>query len=251
MFDVAAESYGRFMGRYSEPLAARFAETVDLAPGQRVLDVGCGPGALTAGLAARVGEAAVSAIDPSPPFVAAARARFPGADVREGTAEDLPYDADAFVAAFAQLVVHFMADPVAGLAEMARVTRPGGTVAACVWDFAGGASPLSVFWDTVTARDPGALTESGMAGAREGHLAELFAAAGLHGVQGYLTVTVPYAGFEDWWAPYTMGVGPAGAYVQRLDPDARDGLRAACRARLGDGPFEVRASAWSVTATVR
>lgn len=249
MFDVAAESYGRFMGRYSVPLAALFADTVDLGPGRQVLDVGCGPGALTAELVTRVGAAGVTAIDPSPPFVAAVRQRFPDLDVREGTAEGLPYADDTFDAALAALVVLFMDDPVAGLRQMGRVTRPGGTVAACVWDHGGGAGPLSFFWSVVAELDPGARDESGLAGAREGHLAELVAAAGLgEVVSDYLTVTVGYAGFEDWWEPYTLGVGPAGAYVQGLGTARRDALREACRARLGDEPFEVRASAWSVTA---
>ena len=143
---------------------------------------GCGPGALTARLVARLGAGQVAAVDPSEPFVAAARSRLPGVDVRVAAAESLPFDDDAFDAVLAQLVVHFMADPVAGLAEMARVARPGGTVAACVWDHAGGTGPLTTFWRAVADLDPGAHDESGLAGAREGHLAELAAAAGLEDV---------------------------------------------------------------------
>ncbi len=250
MFDVAAESYGLFMGRFSEPLAAVFAEAVGVQRGQRALDVGCGPGALTAQLVDRLGTEAVAAVDPSTPFVGAARQRFPGLDVREAAAEQLPYDDDSFDAALAELVVHFMTDPVAGLREMARVTRPGGTVAACVWDFAGGASPLSLFWQVVTESDPGALTESGLAGAREGHLAELFAAAGLRGIQGYLTVSVPFGSFEEWWEPYLLGVGPAGTYVAAQDAAGQDALRERCRELLPEAPFAVSASAWSVQAVV-
>ena len=135
-FDVAGDAYGRFMGRFSEPLAERFLALAGVRDEDRVLDVGCGPGALTARLVARLGAGQVAAVDPSEPFVAAARTRLPGVDVRVATAESLPFDDDAFDAVLAQLVVHFMADPVAGLAEMARVARPGGTVAACVWDHA-------------------------------------------------------------------------------------------------------------------
>ena len=133
-FDVAADDYGRFMGRFSEPLAMAFADRVEVRPGQRALDVGCGPGALTAELVRRIGAAQVTAVDPSAPFVTAVRARLPGVEVRSGVAEHLPFPDDSFDVALAQLVVHFMTDPIAGLAEMGRVTRPGGTVAACVWD---------------------------------------------------------------------------------------------------------------------
>ena len=136
-FDVSADAYMRFIGRYSEPLAVLFADLAEVGPGQRVLDVGCGPGALTAELVRRAGARAVSAVEPSGSFVAAVRERLPGVDVRQSAAERLPFADDAFDAAMAQLVVHFMADPVLGLREMGRVTRPGGAVAACVWDHAG------------------------------------------------------------------------------------------------------------------
>lgn len=169
-FDVTAEAYARFMGRYSEPLAAQFARSADVRASQRALDVGCGPGALTAELVERLGIGAVSAIDPSPPFVAAIQARFPEIDVQSGVAEHLPFPDAGFDVALAQLVVHFMTDPVAGLTEMARVTRPGGLVAACVWDHAGGSGPLASFWRAVHDVDPGAGDEAGLAGAREGHL---------------------------------------------------------------------------------
>ena len=140
-FDVAADAYDRFMGRYSAQLAPGLADLGGVQAGQTVLDVGCGPGALTAELVRRLGPDAVAAVDPSESFVAAARARHPGVDVRLSAAEDLPYPDGTFDAAFAQLVVHFMTDPVAGLAEMARVTRADGVVAACVWDLAGGRAP--------------------------------------------------------------------------------------------------------------
>src|SRR5215216_4498640 len=149
-----ADSYARFMGRFSEPLAPQFADLVPVHEG-RVLDVGCGPGVLTAELVGRYGVDRVQAIDPSPAFVAAARARVPGVDVSEGTAEQLPYPDNAFAAALAQLVVHFMQDPVRGVAEMARVSRPGGVVAATVWDHGGGRGPLSPFWSAVDELDPG------------------------------------------------------------------------------------------------
>ena len=245
-FDVAARAYDRFMGRYSGPLAAPFADLADVQAGQRALDVGCGPGALTAELVARLGSDAVGAVDPSASFVEAARERHPGVDVRRACAEDLPFADDAFDVALAQLVVHFMADPVAGLREMARVTRPGGVIAACVWDHAGERGPLSPFWRAVHEVDPDARDESDLAGAREGHLAELFGAAGLADhEETVLEVRVEHASFEDWWEPFTFGVGPAGAYVSQLDDTRRAELREAARAKLPPAPFVVSARAWA------
>src|SRR5437764_8638674 len=194
------------MGRYSVHLAPQFADLAGVSDAQRGLDVGCGPGALTSELVARLGPDAVTAVDPSESFVEAARERHPGVDVRLAAAEDLPFDGGQFDAALAQLVVHFMADPVAGLREMARVTRPGGVVAACVWDHGGGQGPLSVFWEAARELDPGVVDESGLAGAAEGSLAELFRAAGLSRIEdGIDWVTVEHPTFEEWWQPFTLG----------------------------------------------
>ena len=250
-FDVAAEAYDRFMGRYSTPLGPQLADLAGVAAGQRVLDVGCGPGVLTRVLVERVGAEAVNAVDPSAPFVEATRDRLPGVDVRQAVAEALPFEDDTFDAALAQLVVHFMTDPVAGLREMARVTRPGGIVAASVWDHAGDGGPLAPFWRAARTLDPDVDDESRRAGTREGHLIELATAAGLRHVEGaVLSVAVEHPSFEGWWEPYTRGVGPAGAYVAELDESARDALRAAALAELGEGPFTIRARAWAVRAIV-
>src|SRR6266511_661396 len=156
-FDVAANAYDRFMGRYSSKLAPAFVDFAGVNAGQTVLDVGCGPGAATAELVRRLGQGAVAAVDPSERFVAAARVRNPRVDVRLASADDLPFPDGTFDVTIAQLVVHFMTDPVAGLAEMARVTSAKGVVAACVWDFAGQRAPISAFWQrhgnsTVTER---------------------------------------------------------------------------------------------------
>jgi SAM-dependent methyltransferase len=169
--------------------------------------------------------------------------------VHEGSAEALPFPDDDFDLTVAQLVVHFMSDPVAGLGEMGRVTRPGGLVAANVWDHAGISGPLTTFWRAVHDVDPGAPDESDLPGTREGHLAELFARAGMRDVQqDSLTVQVRFLSFDQWWAPYEMGVGPAGSYVAGLDDVRRRALVRACRARLPQPPFTVDASAWTVTA---
>jgi SAM-dependent methyltransferase len=245
-FAVPADAYDRFMGRYSAPLAPALAEFAGVAAGQRALDVGCGPGALTAELTRRLGPAAVTAVDPSEPFVGAARERHPAVDVRCAAAEQLPFDDQAFDAALAQLVVHFMAQPVAGLREMARVTRKGGVVAACVWDHAGGGGPLSTFWRAARELDPDVDDEAQLPGAREGHLAELFAAAGLEQIEeAALTVTLEHPSFDEWWEPFTLGVGPAGAFVARLDAGRRLRLREICAALLPPAPFVLTATAWA------
>ena len=251
-FDVAGESYGKFMGRFSEPLADQFATFTGVAAGQRALDVGCGPGALAARLVDRLGAANVAGIDPSEPFVAAARERLPGADVRRGTAEDLPFDDDAFDVVASQLVVHFMRDPLAGVRDMRRVCRDGGTVALAVWKRDGnGVGPLVPFWRGVTAAGLGTRGEADLIGTKEGQLAELCDRAGL-AVQEttVLTVTAPFETFEDWWRPFTFGIGPAGEFVAGLDVGTLERVRAACAAELGPGPFEVDGDAWAVRAAV-
>ena len=245
-FNVAADAYDRFMGRYSTLLSPQMAELAGVAPGQRVLDVGCGPGALTAVLVDRVGADNVTAVDPSEPFVEAARRRFPDVDIRRAPAEDLPFDDDTFDASIAQLVVHFMEDPVAGLREMRRVTKPGGIVAACVWDHAGGRGPLSVFWEAARQLDPAAADESRLAGARRDHLGELFEAAGIGDVeQSEVVAALRHPSFEEWWEPYNGGVGPAGTYVAGLDAERRDRLRDRCRELLPDPPFTLESIAWA------
>jgi SAM-dependent methyltransferase len=244
-FDVQADAYDRFMGRYSQPLAPQLAEFAGVRPGQRALDVGCGPGALTSELVGLLGADAVAAADPSEPFVQAARRRHHGVEVALAPAEELPFGDGAFDVALAQLVVPFMREPAAGLAEMRRVTRPGGVVAACVWDHVG-QGPLSVFWRAVREVDASAQDESGQPGAREGQLAALFEAAGLDDVEAdVLSVRLEHASFEEWWRPFTLGVGPAGSYVAGLEDDARHELRKRCRQLLPDEPLTVTARAWS------
>jgi len=148
-FAATADAYDRFMGRYSVHLAPSFVDFAHVSPGQRVLDVGCGPGALTTELVKRLGTSSVAAVDPAEQFAAATRERHPGVEVHVAAAESLPCSDGEFDAALAQLVVHFMEHPVGGLAERARVTCDGGRVAACVWDHAGGNAPLSPFWRAV------------------------------------------------------------------------------------------------------
>jgi SAM-dependent methyltransferase len=250
-FAVSAQAYDSFMGRYSVPLASNFADFARIVDQSRVLDVGSGPGALTAELAKRLGTAAVSAVDPSDSFIAAAQERFPEVEVRKASAENLPFEDRTFDASLAQLVVHFMTDPVAGLGEMRRVTRPGGIVAACVWDHAGENGPLHAFWRAARELDLDVADESQLAGAREGHLGELFREAGLQQVEeDALTVAVGHPTFDEWWTPYTLGVGPAGAYVSSLESERVAELRERCRQILGPAPFTISAIAWAARGMV-
>jgi SAM-dependent methyltransferase len=245
-FEVAADAYDRFMGRYSRQLSSQLADLAGIDAGQRVLDVGCGPGALTAELVLRLGPRSVAAVDPSEPFVTANATRHPGVDVRHASAEQLPFADDEFDAALAQLVVHFMSDPVRGLGEMARVTKPGGRVAACVWDHGGGRAPVSPYWEAARGLDPELKGESLLAGSRQGHLAELFETAGLHGIVDTALVSrVTYATFEEWWEPFILGVGPAGAHAAGLDADQLVRLRDLSRGFVPAAPFTQEAWAWA------
>lgn len=251
-FDVAAEAYDRFMGRYSAPLAELFVHWARLPDAGRALDVGCGPGALTAVLSKRFGPDQVAGVDPSESFVAAASARFPWADVRHGTAENLPFDDAVFDAALAELVVHFMTDAAAGAREMVRVTRPGGVIAACVWDFAGRRAPQSTFFEALAAVAPGTDDETDRVGARSADLGALLDTAGCaHVEETELSVAVAYPTFEDWWAPYTLGVSPAGKQLAALSEDDRERVKARCGELLPSGPLTITATAWSARGVAR
>jgi ubiquinone/menaquinone biosynthesis C-methylase UbiE len=245
-FEVAGEAYDRFMGRYSQPLAVRFADLLEVTEGQRALDVGCGPGALTAPLVDRVGAERVSAIDPSAPFVEACRTRFPEVDVRQGTAESLPWDDGSHDVTAACLVVHFMTDPVGGVAEMKRVTREGGWVGATVWDLAGSRAPMAPLWTAFAEVAPQQPDERDFQGGSRESLHSVLDGAGLRDVEvTELAVTVTHPTFDEWWHPYLHGVGPAGEVVAALDPDRRQELEGVLRRNLGDGPFDITAVAWA------
>ena len=243
---TSPDSYDRFMGRYSKLLGPQLADLAGVAAGQQALDVGCGPGALTGELVSRLGPGAVSAVDPSEPFVAATRDRYPGVDVQVAAADGLPFPDHSFDATLAQLVVHFMNDPVAGLGEMRRVTRSGGVVAACVWDHGGSQGPLVRFWEAARRLDHELDGESHLPGVRQGHLGELFREAGLDQVEETgLSVEVEHATFEDWWEPFTLGVGPAGSYFASLEPSRQAELEESIRESLPADSVVVSAVAWA------
>ena len=246
---TAADAYDRFMGRYSTFLAPQMADLGRVARGMRVLDVGCGPGALTAELVKRTGAASVSAVDPSEPFIEAVRRRHPGVDARVAPAEALPFDDGAFDAALAQLVVQFMRDPVAGIRQMARVTRTDGAVAACVWDM--GHGPVTEFWLAAHELDPSVETEDRRPGVKEGELARLFGEAGLRTIDASeLWVRLELPSFDAWWGPFELGVGPVGAFVAGLDEPRRAKLRELCRARFPAGAFTHEVRAWAARGVV-
>lgn len=223
---------------------------------QRALDVGSGPGALSAELASRLGAGDVAAVEPSSAYAEACRERVPGATVVVGSAEALPFPDGAFDRVLAQLVLNFLPDPDAGLAEMRRVARPGGTVAAAVWDYADGMTLLRRFWDAAVALDPAAAArdEGGFALCTPDELAAAWSAAGLLDVAtDGIEVAAAYADFEDLWRPLATGAGPAGAHVAGLPAPAREELAAELRRRLGvdpQAPFELRARAWLVRGRV-
>lgn len=255
-FLTSAAAYDRHIGRYGPQLAVALIAAADIRPGQRVLDVGCGPGALTKALAELVGAERVAAVDPSEPFAAACRSRLPGVRVEVAAAEALPFVDQSFEAALSQLVVNFMRDAPAGVREMRRVTRRGGTVASAVWDYAEGMTLLRRFWDAAAALDPAAaeLDEGrSMPYCQPDELDRLWRAAELREVTvSPLLVEARYNDFNDLWQPLEAGPGPSGAYVASLPGEDRGRLRDELRRRLqvGDRPFELAARAWCVVGRV-
>jgi SAM-dependent methyltransferase len=250
-FSSSAEAYDLFMGRYSSRIAAQMADLACVEAGQRVVDVGCGPGALTGELVSRIGAGQVASVDPAPQFVAAVRERYPGVETHIAPAEELPLQDGTFDAALAQLVVHFMSDPVRGIFEMARVTRDGGVVVACVWDHGGKRTPIAPFWEAARDIDPSTEDEGNMAGGREGHLVELFEAAGLANVDGTaLHVRGEHPTFEDWFQPFTLGVGPAGAAFQAWPSEKQQAVEARARELLPE-PITLETYAWAARGVAR
>jgi ubiquinone/menaquinone biosynthesis C-methylase UbiE len=256
-FRASAEAYDRLMGRYSAQLASALMAFAGVERGSRALDVGCGPGALTAALADRLGGESVAAADPSEQFVAACRSRLEGVEVVVAGAEALPFADGTFDAVLSQLAVNFMSDAQAGVREMARVSCKDGTVAACVWDYAGEMTLLRAFWDAAREVAPATAAAADeavvMPWCGEGELGGLWRAAGLSEVRvGALVVSAAYADFEDLWSPFPTGVAPSGAFCKSLGERQRAALREALRRRLGpnDGPFELTARAWAVAGRV-
>lgn len=249
-FAVAASSYDGYMGRFATRLGPKLVSFGGIVPGMRALDVGCGTGALTAALAHAVGAANVAAADPSEPLLTACADRVPGIDARIAPSERLPWPDGTFDVVASQLVLNFVEDAPAAVNEMVRVARPRGLLVSCTWDYADGMEMLRVFWDAARELDPAAPDEGRtMRYCTEGELEDLWSAAGLTDVEcGRLAVEAAYADFADFWDPFTLGVGPGGAYCASLAPDHREALRTACYRRLGSpaGAFALPARAVAV-----
>jgi SAM-dependent methyltransferase len=252
---VAGDAYEAYMGRWSRLLARAFVEWLHPAPAAAWLEVGCGTGALTSTICELCAPASVVACDPSEPFVEHARKHLP--DVRASFvvtgAEALPGGAGGFDVVVSGLVLNFLRDPGQALASMRERLRPGGTVAAYVWDYADGMELLRCFWDEAVALNPGAaaLHEGRRFPlCREPALAALFQSAGLAQVETHaLDVSIEFASFDDCWKPFLRGTGPAPSYVASLDPPGREALRERLRRRLraeSDGPIRLGARAWAV-----
>ena len=248
MFASPVDAYDRYIGRYSKQLARELIRAAGIREQQRALDVGCGPGALTAQLARVLGPKNVSALDASETYVQACRERTPGADVRLGIAEELPFADGEFDVVVALLVLNLLDDAAAGVREMARVARRGGAVVAAVWAH-DGMPLLQSFWEAALAVAPqavAAISETGRVGYREEQLTALWQRAGLDDVSiASLEATTKYEDFDDLWSPIEAGVGKSGALYRSLDSERRWALRTEMQHRLGSpsGSFRLRARA--------
>jgi SAM-dependent methyltransferase len=251
------DPYEQYVGRWSRRLARRFLSWLSVPSGRRWLDVGCGTGALSAAIVEQAGPAAVLGVEPSPGFLRVARRRLAGqVALQRGTATALPLADESVDAACSGLVLNFIAEPRAALAELSRVTSPAGTIAAYVWDYAGKMELMRHFWDAAVELDPGAarLDEGARFPlCRPEPLAALFASGGLRAVEvTALDISTPFASFDDYWRPFLGGQGPAPAYAMTLEEPARIRLRETLRRRLparADGSIPLSARAWAVRGT--
>jgi ubiquinone/menaquinone biosynthesis C-methylase UbiE len=257
----SATGYERLMGRWSRKLAVSFIDFVGVAPGERILDVGCGTGSLTFALPQAADVAEVVAIDYSPVFVEEARRRNtdPRITVAQGDACALPFPEGRFDRALALLVLHFVPQANGAVAEMRRVVRPGGVIAAAVWDHLGGMPSMRMMWDTLAAQDEEARRLRGQycfqPMMRPGEMRQSFLAQGLLNVEETsLLIRMEYENFADYWEPIAAGEGPLGKYVAGLGPErkakADEAVRAAYEAGQPDGPRSFAAVAWACRGAV-
>jgi SAM-dependent methyltransferase len=255
----AGEAYDSFMGRWSRHLAPLLVQFAGITDGDAVLDVGAGTGSLSAAVAAAAPSSPVTGIDPSAPYIAVARTRHQGRRMRfeVGDAQQLQFDDASFDLTISLLILNFIPDLERAVEEMIRVTRPGGTVAAAVWDYGEGMEMLRLFWDEAVTLAPDAdvKDERHMPFCRRGELATLWRSHNLQNVsEAPLTIETRFASFEDYWSPFLEQQGPAGVHVATLSPRSAEQLRRNLRSRLlgdgPDGPITLYARAWAVRGTV-
>lgn len=251
----SGDLYEPYVGRWSRLVARAFLEWLDMPEGSDWLDVGCGTGALTQTIIDRMSPRSLKSVDRSPEYVEYAKAHVTGSPRRfeVADAQSLPFESSSFDAAVTGLVLNFVPEPSRAVAEMARVVRPGGIVAAYVWDYAGKMEMMRYFWDAAVALDPAAgdLDEGRRFPiCRPDPLAELFANAGLDGVEVRpIDVSTDFRDFDDYWLPFLGGQGPAPGYAVSLDEESRDVLRDRIRSRLPieeDGSIRLIGRTWAV-----
>lgn len=256
---AGAEAYDQLMGRWSRYLAPLFIEFAGVHDGDRVLDLGCGTGALTDTLLERTQRSEVLGLDPSAAYIELARQRLtnPRVSLAVGDAQQLPYPDAAFDSCLSLLVLNFIPDASRALAEMRRVTRPGGRIAAAVWDYGEGMEMLRIMWDAAVSLDPSAEPrhERNMPYCRKGELASLWNEGQLQQVEeSSLSIPLAFSSFEDYWVPFLTGVGPSGSYVSSLPAGRKRALRDQLRQTLVGGeanqPFTLQSRAWAVRGTV-
>lgn len=254
-----SDAYERYMGRWSRAVAPLFADWLGMSAGARWLDIGCGTGILTATVLARGEPSQIAAIDSSAAFLQAARDQCvdPRVTFRQGDAQSIPEPSGSFDAAVSGLVLNFVADQQAAVAEMARVVRPGGLVALYVWDYAGHMQAMRHFFDAANALDPKAREfDDGIKApvCRPGPLKDLFARAGLLNVEvRAIDIPTAFENFDDYWTPFLGGTGSAPRYCMSLDEPARAQLREAVRRRIPTGPdgeILLAARAWAAKGRV-
>ena len=246
-----AQAYERFMGRWSRLVAGPFLDFVRIEKGAGVLDVGSGTGALAAAIAARIRGCSVIGIDPSKAYVAYANSRLKDSHVRfeTGDAQSLRYANASFDAAVSLLVFNFIPNPSKALVELRRVVRTEGVIGAAVWDYSEAMQMLRIFWDAAVALDPAAerLDEKHMPLCRKGELRDLWKGGGLAAVlEKGIEVPARFRTFDDFWEPFLLGQGPAGAYVKSLPAGNCSALKEELHRRLPKAPFTLRARVWAV-----
>ena len=252
------DPYEQYVGRWSRQVAPRFLSWLRIPAGRRWLDVGCGTGALCAAIVDRCSPSSVAGVEPSEGFLTTARTNLAGqAVLYHGSATAIPLDDASVDVVVSGLVLNFVPDQRAALADMARVSASGGTVAAYVWDYAGGMELMRAFWDAAVELNPDAARmDEGIRFplCRPEALVELFASAGLEAVEvTAIDIPTPFASFADYWQPFLGGQGPAPAYAMSLDETARARLRECIQARIpvkDDGSISLTARAWAVRAAV-